>query len=109
MERCISFAVDIAGMAPSTPRAKKRELERQIDDILTASTSCSVARELIGKIARARDQLLVFCFPGEVEPANNGSERELRPAVIQQCEWSVGNYRNAVYHWARTAVQHGQR
>ena len=34
---------------------KKRELERQIDDILTASTSCSIARELIGKIARARE------------------------------------------------------
>jgi hypothetical protein len=57
----------------------------KIDDILTASTSCSIARELIGKIARARDQLLVFCsFPGEVEPTKNGSERALRPAVIQR-------------------------
>jgi transposase len=26
-----------------------------------------------------------FCsFPGEVEPTNNGSERALRPAVIQR-------------------------
>jgi hypothetical protein len=48
-----SFAADLAGMAQSTLRAKKRELERQIDDILTASTSCSIARELIGKIAKA--------------------------------------------------------
>lgn len=84
-DRVFAFAVDLADMAQSTLRAKKRELERQIDDILTASTSCSIARELIGKIARARDQLLVFClFPGEVEPTNNGSERALRPAVIQR-------------------------
>lgn len=72
-DRVFAFAVDLAGMAQSTLRAKKRELERQIDDILTASTSCSIARELIGKIARARDPLLVFCsFPGEVEPTNKG-------------------------------------
>jgi hypothetical protein len=51
-------------------RFAPRELERQIDD-------------LIRKIARARDLLLVYCsFPGEVEPTNNGSERALRPAVI---------------------------
>ena len=72
-------------MAQSTLRAKKRELERQIDDILTTSTSCSIARELIGKIARARDQLLVFClFPDEAEPTNNRSKRGLKPAVIQR-------------------------
>jgi transposase len=84
-DRVFAFALDLAGMARSTLRAKKCELERQIDDILMASPSCSIARELLGKIARARDQLLVFClFPGEVEPTNNGSERALRPAVIQR-------------------------
>src|SRR6202165_5773659 len=84
-DRVFAFAVDLAGMAQSTLRAKKRELERQIDDILMASPSCSIAKELIGKIARARDQLLVFCsFPGGVETTNNGSERALRPAVIQR-------------------------
>jgi hypothetical protein len=49
------------------------------------ATTCSIASELIAKIARARDQLLVFCpFPGQVEPTNNGCERALRPAVIQR-------------------------
>jgi transposase IS66 family protein len=52
---------------------------------LDLATTCSIASELIAKIARARDQLLVFCsFPGEVEPTNNGCERALRPAVIQR-------------------------
>jgi transposase len=36
-------------------------------------------------IWRARDQLLTFCeYPGEVEATNNGSERKLRPGVIQR-------------------------
>ena len=84
-DRVFILADNIAGMAQSTLRAKRRELERQIDDILATSTSCSIASELIAKIARARDQLLVFCsFPGEVEPTNNESERALRPAVIQR-------------------------
>ena len=84
-DRVFAFARNLVGMAKSTLRVKRRELERQIDDILNTATLCPVARELIGKIARARDQLLVFCsFPGEVEPTNNGCERALRPAVIQR-------------------------
>jgi transposase len=84
-DRVFTFAKGLASMAKSTLRVKKRELEHQIDDILKTVTLCPVARELVAKIARARDQLLVFCsFPGEVEPTNNGCERALRPAVIQR-------------------------
>ena len=69
----------------SIMRTKRRALERRIDDIPKASTKCPIARELLAKIARARDQLLTFCdFPGEVEPTNNGSERAPRPAAIQR-------------------------
>jgi transposase len=40
---------------------------------------------LQAKISRARDQLLTFCdYPGEVDAPNNGSERKLRPCVIQR-------------------------
>jgi transposase len=52
---------------------------------LAAPTGCDLARELQAKICRARDQLLTFCDnSGEVEPTNNGSERRLRPCVIQR-------------------------
>ena len=69
----------------SIMRTKRRALERRIDDIPKTSTKCPIARELLAKIARARDQLLTFCdFPGEVEPTNNGSERAPRPAAIQR-------------------------
>ena len=41
--------------------------------------------DLQAKIARARDQLLVFLdHPGKVEATNNGCERLLRPAVVQR-------------------------
>ena len=64
---------------------KKRELESSLAALLTAATGCELARQLQAKIARARDQLLTFChYPGEVEATNNGSERKLRPCVIQR-------------------------
>jgi transposase len=80
-----AFARGMAAFAPSTAPAKRRALERRIDDILHTPTDCPVARQLLAKIARARDQLLTFCdFAGAVEPTNNGCERALRPAVIQR-------------------------
>jgi len=83
--RVFALADGVADLAQSTLQAKRRELERQIDAILQTQAVCAVAAELIAKIARARDQLLVFCaFPGKVEPTNNRSERALRPAVIQR-------------------------
>ena len=48
-------------------------------------TRCDLTRALQGKISRARDPLLVFlAYPGQVEPTNNGSERLLRPSVVQR-------------------------
>ena len=80
-----AFAKRMAELAESTVRSKRRALERQIADILRTQTDCPIARELLAKIARARDQLLTFCdYPGEVEPTNNDCERALRPAVIQR-------------------------
>ena len=69
----------------STLARKKRELEKQLASLLAAATGCDLALDLQAKIARAQSQLLTFCdFPGEVEATNNGSERKLRPCVIQR-------------------------
>jgi len=88
-DRVFAVARDIETIAASTLRAKRRALERDLDAILNASTTCPLTRDLLAKVARARDQLLTFCdFPGEVEPTNNLSERKLRPCVIQR---KVGN------------------
>jgi transposase len=83
--RAFDLANGIAEFAASTIARKKRDLESSLAALLVAVTECELARQLQAKIARARDQLLTFCdYPGEVEPTNNGSERKLRPCVIQR-------------------------
>lgn len=84
-DRAFALARNIADFAASTRASKQRALEKQLADILTTATDCSLARKLQAKVARARDQLLTFCdYPGEVEPTNNGSERKLRLSAIQR-------------------------
>jgi transposase len=83
--RAFDLAEDIANFAASTIASKKRTLEMQLTSLLVEPTGCDLARQLQAKIARARDQLLTFCdYPGEVDATNNGSERRLRPCVIQR-------------------------
>ncbi len=83
--KAFDLAQGITDFAASTLARKKRDLERGLAVLLNAPTGCDLARELQAKIGRARDQLLTFChYPGEVDPTNNGSERKLRPCVIQR-------------------------
>ena len=83
--KAFDLAGSIAALTASTLARKKRELEKQLSLLLNAATGCDLARDLQAKIGRAQSQLLTFCdFPGEVEPTNNGSERKLRPCVIQR-------------------------
>jgi transposase len=83
--RAFDLARDIASFAPSTIVSKKRELEKQLAALLAAATGCELARQLQAKISRAQEQLLTFSdFSGEVDATNNGSERKLRPCVIQR-------------------------
>jgi transposase len=85
LRRAFALAEGIETFATSTIAAKRRALERSLDDILAAATACDLARDLQMKFRRARDQLLVFAaWPGLVEPTNNACERALRPAVIQR-------------------------
>jgi transposase len=75
----------ITDRAASTIAARKRQLEKRLTQLLAAKTGCELAQELQAKIARARHQLLTFCdYPGEVDATNNGSERKLRPCVVQR-------------------------
>ena len=83
--KAFDLAKDITNLAASTVAVKKRGLEKQLTALLAAPTGCDLARQLQAKIARARDQLLTFCdYPGKVDATNNGSERRLRPCVIQR-------------------------
>ncbi len=80
-----ALAERVTDLATSTLAAKRRTLDRQLGAILATPSRCDLTRVLQAKISRARNQLLVFlAYPGQVEPTNNGSERLLRPAVIQR-------------------------
>jgi transposase len=85
LQSVFALAQRVTDLAASTLSAKRRSLERQLGAILATPSCCDLTRDLQAKIGRARDQLLVFlAHPGQVEPTNNGSERLLRPAVVQR-------------------------
>lgn len=85
LQSVFALAERVTDLATSTRAAKRRTLERQLGAILAEPSRCDLTRGLQAKIGRARDQLLVFlAHPGQVEPTNNGSERLLRPTVVQR-------------------------
>ncbi|TIP08006.1 IS66 family transposase [Mesorhizobium sp.] len=85
LHRAFALAEDVATLAASSIARKRRALERSLDAILAAPTSCDLARDLQGKVRRARHQLLTFAhWPGMIDATNNACERALRPAVIQR-------------------------
>ena len=83
--KAFDLARDITNFATSTLARKKRALEKQLKSLPASPTGCDLARELQAKIGHARHQLLTLCdYPGEVDVANNTSERKLRPCEIQR-------------------------
>ncbi len=85
LDRVFALARSIQTDAPSTLKAKKRQLENTLADILRERPPCEVAETLRAKFARASPRLLTFLdFPGQVDVTNNACERALRPAVIQR-------------------------
>ena len=84
-DRAFGLARDIASLAATTVKQRTSRLRRDLGAILASATDCPLARELLGQIRRARDQILTFCdFAGTVDATNNVSERALRPSVIQR-------------------------
>jgi len=85
LQAVFALSGQVTSLAASTLLAKRRTLERQLADILSATSSCDLTRALQAKISRAREQLLTFLdHPGQVEVTNNACERVLRPAVVQR-------------------------
>ena len=85
LHRAFALADGVGTLATSTITSKRRALERSLDAILAAPTTCDLAHTLQSKFRRARDQLLTFAYwPGMVDATNNACERALRPAVIQR-------------------------
>jgi transposase len=70
-------------LADTTIAKHARELRRELDRLLDLAPTNTKGSHLRASMAvDARDKLLVFLTRRDVEPTNNGSERELRPSVI---------------------------
>ena len=60
-------------------------LERERDRVLILKATATAGAKLRASVSvRSRDKLLVFMTRRDVEPTNNGSERDLRPSVIMR-------------------------
>ena len=85
LDMAFALAKSVTSLAASTVMRRRRKLERSLEDILATPAVCDLARDIQGRMRRARDQLLTFAsFPGRVDATNNACERDLRPAVIQR-------------------------
>ena len=85
LDRVFALAREATTFAASTLKHKKRDLERNLAELVGTPSACPVAEELRGKMARASPKLLTFLdFPGDVDVTNNACERALRPSVIQR-------------------------
>jgi transposase len=72
-----------AELADATIAKHARDLKRELDRLLDLEPTNTEGNHLRASMAvDARDKLLVFLTRRDVEPTNNGSERELRPSVI---------------------------
>lgn len=85
LDKVFVLAGSLSSFATSTVKAKRRELESSLADILASTPTCEIAEAIRAKLARASPRLLTFLyFPGEIDVTNNGCERALRPSVIQR-------------------------
>ena len=85
LDKVFALALSAASLAPASLARKRRDLDNGLAAILKTGSACQVARELLAKIANARDQLFTFCdAPGAVAVTTNQCERLLRPAVVQR-------------------------
>jgi transposase len=85
LDRVFALAESAPSLRPKSLARKRRQLDNDLGLILADGSACPIARELLGKIANARDQLFTFCeAPDRLAITNNACERLLRPAVIQR-------------------------
>ena len=70
-------------LSDATIKSYTRDLNRELDGLLALAPTQKDGSHLRATMqVDARDKLLVFMTRRDVEPTNNGCERELRPSVI---------------------------
>jgi transposase len=82
VKRALAIGGRREALADSTLLQYRRNLERHLDALLATAPITRAGRTLQDGMARCRDKLFVFVTRRDVPPANNASERRLRPSVI---------------------------
>ena len=83
LQRACAIGRRRPGLADTTLAKYARELAAERDRVLGLPAAATAGAKLRASVAvGARTKLLVFMTWRDVEPTNNGSERELRPSVI---------------------------
>jgi transposase len=84
--RAIRLHHERAQVSPATFARRRVLIEKATDRLVFGPplASKSEARRLQNRYQAQRDSLYVFLYRDDVEPTNNSSERDLRPAVIHR-------------------------
>jgi transposase len=111
LQRACVIARRRPDLADSTLRAYGRDLDRRLDRLLATKPVTRKASTLRAAMQLDRDKLFVFMNRRDVDPANNASERDLRPSVTFRKV--TGGFRSEwgakVYADIRSAVATGLR
>jgi transposase len=81
LQRACVLARRRTALAHATLAAYARDLDRRLDRLLATKPTTRKASSLRAAMELDRDKLFVFMKRRDVDPANNASERDLRPSV----------------------------
>lgn len=97
--RALKLAKERAQLAPATFAVKRAAIEAECDRLLVLEGVKPAGAKLQARYTRHRAKLFVFLKRPDVPPDNNGSERDLRNAVIHRkvtggfrSDWAPGAY-----------------
>lgn len=82
LKRACAIGRRRGGLADSTLKAYRRDLDRRLDRLLALAPTKAAGIKLQATIRHARAHLFVFVTRRDVDATNNVSERGLRPSVI---------------------------
>jgi len=115
MKRLFLRAIVLSKRRPrlkdETCKAYKRQLEKDLDYILTLTPKTKTGERLKKRYLKNREHLFTFFEDPSLEPTNNSSERSLRPSVIfrKVTNGFRSDWGSPFYSAVRSIIGTGQR
>lgn len=115
MKRLFLRAIVLSKRRPrlkdETCKAYKRQLEKDLDHILTLTPKTKTGERLKKRYLKNKNYLFTFFEDASIEPTNNSSERSLRPSVIfrKVTNGFRSDWGSPFYSAVRSVIGTGQR